>query len=369
MTLGGVLVDQAEEIPEDFYLELKGRLSQVGYPAQMILTPNPPAEDHWLAKEFPDSESGAPAHPQHRYIRLALQDNAHNLDPGYVAQLERDYPEGHPMRRRLIDGKRGLHVRGKPVYGGYYVRERHVSPVSLNPGAPLIESIDFGHHHPCVQWSQFQPWGALWWLGGIMGEDMFIEDFAPLIAQMRTEWFPNISDLWQCCDPAGSHQNSQGTKRNGVSVLKDHGIHPRWVEHSNQPETRSAAVQQIAGYMRRHTVRGDEAFQVDPQRWRIISRREARFASFALDALEAGYVWDDRVRSTASGKQVIVPMKDGYYEHVMNCGEYGVINYGPNRPTVKDEQKAARQMVRAVTAKDHDPADRHPERLSRRGAF
>lgn len=371
MTLAGVLVDQAEEIPEDFYLELKGRLSQPGYPHQMILTPNPPGEDHWLAREFPDTESGAPVKAQHKYIRLSLFDNAHNLDPGYVAQLQVDYPEGHPMRRRLIEGRRGLNVKGKPVYAGYFVRARHVDDLTINPDVPLVECIDFGHHHPCVVWLQFLPWGALSVLGGLMGEDLFIEDFAPLLVQQRAEWFPSIHSLQTVCDPAGSHQNSQGTRLSGVTVLRDHGLTPRWVDNSNMPEVRSAAIQAVAGYMRRRTVRGGEAFQVDRSRWRIISAREARFSSFYVDGLEAGYVWDERVRSSASGKKIIVPMKDGYYEHGQNCLEYGQINCGPARLTMVNERKLEQQAQAAITRKDHDPYDarRRPAAVGRRGGW
>lgn len=364
MTLAGVLVDQAEEIPEDFYLELKGRLSQTGYPHQMILTPNPPGEDHWIAKEFPDTESGAPTKPQHRYIRLSLYDNAHNLPDGYVAQLEQDYPVGHPMRRRLIEGKRGLNVQGKPVYAGYFDRERHSRPVSLVPDVPLIECIDFGHHHPMVLWMQFLPWGAMHWLGGVMGESLYIEDFAPLINQYRAEWFGGYELVHACCDPAGSHENSQGTRKNGVMVLRENDISPKWVANSNAPDVRDYAVQTIAGYMRRRTMRG-EAFQIDPTRWRIVSSREAKYSSFVVDALEAGYVFDDRARRTAGGKSIIVPLKDGYYEHSMNAAEYGVLNYGPARPSVTDERKYERQMQRSLTARDKDPDDAR----SRQGQF
>lgn len=371
MTLAGVLVDQAEEIPEDFYLELKGRLSQPGMPHQMILTPNPPGEDHWLAREFPDTESGAPRKEQHKYIRLSLFDNAHNLDPGYVAQLQIDYPEGHPMRRRLIEGKRGLNVKGKPVYAGYFNRERHARPLQLNPDVPLYELIDFGHHHPCVTWLQYLPWGGLHVLGGLMGEDLFIEDFAPLLIQQRAEWFPSFHSLLTGCDPAGSHQNSQGTQMNGVSVLRENGITPRWVDNSNMPEIRSGAIQGIAGYMRRRTIRNEEAFGVDTSRWRVINTREARHSHFYLDGLEAGYVWDDRQRQASSGKRIIVPVKDGFYEHAQNCVEYGQINFGPARLSIVDERKVEAQAQAAITRKDRDPADarRRPVAMGRRGGW
>lgn len=360
LTLSGVLLDQAEEAPEDIYLELKGRLSQPGYPHQMILTPNPPGEDHWLAKEFPEDNS----REAHKLIRLALYDNAHNLDAGYIAQLERDYPPGHPMRRRLIEGRRGLNVRGKPVYAGYFDRDRQVQPLLLNPSVPLLVSIDFGHHHPCALFHQFLPWGALHWLGGVMGEDLFIEDFAPIIGQYRAQWFPSAHDVWVCCDPAGSHQNSQGTKKNGVTVLRENGLSPRWIDSSNQPEVRVYAIETLAGYMRR------DRFRIDPKRWAIVGTTDAKCpSSFAIDGLDAGYVWDERTRRTAGGKNLQLPLKDGFYEHAMNAGEYGVINFGPAQPAKVDERKLEAQALRAAQ-RDKDPYDQHRARaFAGRGGY
>jgi hypothetical protein len=40
LTLAVIWVDQAEELPQDVYTELKGRLSQKNYPKQIIITPN-----------------------------------------------------------------------------------------------------------------------------------------------------------------------------------------------------------------------------------------------------------------------------------------------------------------------------------------
>jgi PBSX family phage terminase large subunit len=370
LTLAVMWIDQPEECPEDVVKAyVPARLSQPGMPHEVWFTPNPPGEDAWLARMFPEDNSIA----HHIYIHTSVYDNRHVLGDEYIASLEREYPAGTALRRRFIEGKRGLRVVGKPVYAGYFERGRHASqPVAINPDVPLIECIDFGHHHPCVLWQQYLPWGALHWLGGMMGEDMYIEDFAPLITQLRAEWFPTVKQLWPCSDPAGSHQNSQGTKLSGVKVLQDNGIYPRWVENSNMPEVRSGAIQQIAGYMRRRTIRGDEAFRVDPHRWRIISARDARFATFSLDALEAGYVWDERVRTSAAGKRIVVPLKDGYYEHVMNCAEYGQINYGPAKLTMTDEAKLQRQAEIAVTRRDKDPSDesrRGGQRVRPRGGW
>jgi hypothetical protein len=143
------------------------------------------------------------------------------------------------------------------------------------------------------------------------------------------------------------------------------------VENSNMPEVRSGAIQGIAGYMRRRTVKGDEAFGVDPSRWMVINSRESRHSAFYVDGLEAGYVWDDRVRQSAGGKKIIVPTKDGYYEHAQNCSEYGHINFGPARLSVVEERKLEQQAQAAITRKDYDPYDarRRPAAVGRRGGW
>jgi hypothetical protein len=352
LSLSGVYVDQAEEIPEDFFKELQGRLSLVGFPKQLVLTPNPPGEDHWIAKTFPEDNSSL----NHKLIRLSLYDNAHNLDPQYILQIEAAYPPGHPMRRRLIFGRRGLAVVGKPVYGsdsrgpGYFDRDRMAVPTALVPAVPLIECIDFGHHHPCILWLQFLPTGWLHVLGGVMGEDLFIEDFAPILMQHRAQWFPDRGELWACCDPAGSHQNSQGTAKNGVDVLRDNGIFPQWIGNSNAPEVRNYAIETVGGYMRR------DRFRIDPKRWQVVGRTKAGWSAFMLDGLETGYIWDERPRRSSGGKLITVPLKDGFYEHGQNCLEYGVLNFGPAQPSKIDVAKLERQALRRAQ-RDDDPDD------------
>jgi hypothetical protein len=66
------------------------------------------------------------------------------------------------LRRRLIDGQRGLSVVGEPVYSGYFQRPLHVvEDLACHPEAALYEGWDFGPGHPCVVWAQFLPVGAL----------------------------------------------------------------------------------------------------------------------------------------------------------------------------------------------------------------
>jgi hypothetical protein len=263
-----IYIDQAEELPPDFFPELMQRLRQSGFPHQMTLSPNPLDENSWLAEAFPEDDSK----PNRRYYAVSLFDNAHNLRADKVENAFAAYPVTHAKHRSAVLGKRGLNVIGKPVYGGAFNRELHVRPCSFNRFMPLEEAIDFGKHHPCVLWRQRTSYGGVVFLGGLMGQSMYLEDFLPVVLFYRSLWFPEAQEILTCCDPAGSHNNSQGVKSNGVGVLKAQGFSPRWKDESNRPSVRYALIEHYAGLMRKRTPQG-EAYQVEanPQRWLRVS--------------------------------------------------------------------------------------------------
>lgn len=364
VTLAGIYNDQTEELPFDIYRELLGRLSQPGQPHQIILTPNPMEEDSWMAREFPDDQ-----HVRHRkYYRVSIYDNAHNLDQETVERLERTYPPGDVRHRPMLLGMRGLNVIGLPVYGAIdalqpetaaFQRPRHERALTADPDLPLYELIDYGKHHPCVIWAQYTPWGDLHVLGGVMGHHLYLEDFAPIIQQYRARWFPDVLEVVTGCDPAGSHDNSQGVRQNGVKVLEDHGFAPKWLSDSNVPAVRLAMVERIAGHMRRRSPHG-ESFGIDRERWYRVSATKAVKHRFLADGCEAGYVWDEHLIS-GSNKQMRRPKKDGWYEHGQNCLEYGEHLFGGAQPTLEQTTRHAMKIrERELKHRQHDvdPYDR-----------
>jgi hypothetical protein len=98
-------------------------------------------------------------------------------------------------------------------------------------------------------------------------------------------------------------------------------------------------------------------FKVDGSRWWIVSQQTATRATFLLDALEAGYVWDERIRRTHGGKGIVLPMKDGYYEHSMNCLEYLLVQFGPALPTATESARLAAKALKEAQL-DPDTDDR-----------
>jgi hypothetical protein len=324
LTVARVYGDQAEEIPHDIYLELAARLSQPGFPHQITISPQSVHNDHWIAREFPADNSK----PSRRYIPLSVHDNAHNLSPEVIPNLVRLYPPEHPQHRTLILGLRGMNVIGEPVYKGAFVRALHEGKAEFNPELPLDMALDFGKHHPCAVFRQTTVFGGLRFLGGILGQNMYLDDFMDVVLRYRAEWFPGAREIRECCDPAGAADTSHGTE-GAVKTLRGKGVYPRYVPDSNSPAVRLAMVERQAAYMRQRAADGSEKFLISnhPERWYRVSSQATIPDKFLADGFEAGYVWDEHLVSV-NNKPVRKPKKDGWYEHGQNCAEYLEVNFG-----------------------------------------
>jgi hypothetical protein len=352
LTLAVIGIDQPEEFPEDVYVALKARLSQPGFPQQMLLCPNPPAHGHWLANEFPDGSDPVnhPPIPGHRYILTSVYDNREILGEEYIQELERAYPVGSVLRRRFIDGKRGLTVMGQPVYGAVFSRYLHVQEVEYNPEFPVVESWDFGQKHPAVSWHQFTPWGHWNILGSWMGTRQFIDQSIPEVAALREDILPNLTTLRVCCDPAGDNTQGHGIRQTAVQILNQHlrlTYGPQVAAYSradaNRPEKREWAIQQTAGFMGR-LIQGRPALVVHPR------------CETLIDGFEAGYVYDDRaVLQSSRLPNIRKPKKDGTYDHLQNTCEYAVLCYGPR--TIENPADPRAKARTRTAQEDYDEDD------------
>lgn len=324
MGVAGIYNDQTEELPEDFSLELRLRLRQPGYPHQLIFSPNPPNVTHWLAKQFPADNPS----PHRKYYAISIHDNAHNLPPELLRAALAAYPADHAKHRSVILGLRGMNVTGEPVYKGAFVRAVHEGVAEYNPSLPLEMALDFGKHHPCVIFRQVSPLGQVRYLGGILGQQLYLDDFCDVVLRYREAWFPRPVSVRECCDPAGTVDTSHGT-HGAYKTLHAKGLRPVSLMDSNSPGKRLAAIERMAAQMRRRAADRDEAFIIsnDPERWLTVSDRATVQDKFLADGFEAGYVWDEHMVSVAN-KQVRKPKKDGWYEHGQNCCEYLELNFG-----------------------------------------
>lgn len=330
-TLAFIYIDQAEELPQDIYHECVLRLSQPGYPHQMLISPQTVGIDHWIADEFP---ADRPLRLGRAYYALATRDNAHNLPPNYIEQQEQNHPPGTPFHTTLLLGQRGATIIGDPVYGtpadgsyiGSFVRTRHEGPTPYDSRLALEVGLDFGKSHPCALMRQVSATGQTRYLGGILGHDLTLDPFLVEVLRYVAVWFPSPIETRWCCDPAGM-SNPIGVDMS--RLLHGHGISARVAEDSNSPLVRFATIQQISARMRARDLAGNEAVRVsnDDAHWIRLSAHGASTHRMVASAFESGYVWDKHLVSVGN-KQVRKPLKDGWHEHPMNVVEYLECNFG-----------------------------------------
>ncbi len=339
MGVSRIYNDQTEELPEDFSLELRLRLRQPGFPHQLVFSPNPPNVTHWLASQFPSDNRI----PNRKHYAISIYDNQHNLPPALLQSALLAYPPDHAKHRSVILGLRGMNVTGEPVYKGAFVRALHEVPLTYDPRLTLEMGLDFGKHHPCAIFRQVSPLGQVRYLGGILGQQLYLDDFLDLVLRYRAQWFPNPIGVRECCDPAGA-SNPIGVDMG--QTLRDKGIRAVYQQNSNSPEMRLAAVERLAGQMRKRAADRQEAFAInsDPERWLTISEQATTPDRFLADGFEAGYVWDEHMVSVGN-KQVRKPKADGWYEHGQVCTQYLELNFGQAPEKMKPPEKEWRMPV------------------------
>lgn len=346
----GVWNDQSEELPEDIGTEIRALLRQPGYPHQLIFSPNPPDEEHFLADQFPDDRD----EPGRKYYRLSLYDNAHNLPPQTIEKMEKAYPITHAKNKSLIRGLRGPNIVGTPVYDGAFVRDTHLAPLRIDQDTPLIESFHAGQHHPTWLVSQRSPFGGAHILAGIIGKKLFLEDFLPLVDRYRTDWFGEHEFLTVCDPPPSKDDDMRFTS---INILKAHGLKLRWRENANSPDVRESVIQNIAGMMKRR-LGPTQGFLVnsDESRWLMASLAVVKRTKLFVDACEGSYVWDENLVSVGN-KKVRQPKVNQWLEGQQRCLENTVLNCFAGKRTADDEERRKAKLRQQQAQMVQTPSD------------
>ena len=331
-------VDQAEELPEDIGTEIRALLRRPGnYPSQLIFSPNPPDEEHFLSDQFPDDAD----EPGRKYYRLSLYDNQHNLKADTIAKLEKAYPVSHAKHKSLIGGIRGPNIVGTPVYDGAFDRNTHIARVEcVESQFPLIEAFHAGQHHPSWLVVQRSPFGAAHVLGGIIGKKLFLEDFLPLVDSYRDLWFPNRAFITVCDPPPSRDDEGRFTS---INILREHKLKLRWRDNSNSPDVRESVIQNIAGMMKRR-LGPTQGFLIneDESRWLMASMAKVKHTRLFMDSCEGSYVWDENLVSVGN-KKVRQPTVNQWLEGQQRCLENIILNCFAGKET--EEEKRRKQQA------------------------
>ncbi len=319
LAIGCLWNDQSEELPKTIFQELPFATRQPGYPHQIILSPNPVTENHYLTDEFPENNSI----PNRKYYRVSLDDNAHNLTPEKIEEIAAGFPITHPKYKSLVLGQRGVNVVGEAVYGTVFTRDKHLVPAVYDAARPVLEAIQHGQHHPVWMAAQRNYWGGMNILGAVMGKRMFLEDFMPILKSYRASWFPDAI-FRTCCDPPPEQGSFRYTNDH---ALRLHGFAPVFRLGANSPVVREAVIQSIAAAMRQPKD-SKQAFKItdDPSKILMAANQLIVNHRFVVEGFESGYVWSPHTVSVAN-KLVRQPNPDEWIDGAQRCLENIWLNF------------------------------------------
>jgi len=343
--------DQTEELPRDIGEELRASLRQKGFPHQLTFSPNPPGTNHWLADArhggFPTDNSVK----GRKYYRLKLRDNAYNLNIADIELLERTFPPDHAKHGPMILGQRGINVIGESVFEDTFKRLLHVRALVIDPNIPLLEGFDFGKFNNVWCVAQRQHSGGLALLAGIIGENLFLEEFLPTVQEYREDWFGHFGIPFKTCCPPPAPAPNNGTRFTNLAILARNGFKPHYRDNANAADVRLALIEQLAGYMRRRNASGDEAFGIsdDASRWMKFSHAGLEPWPFMAQAFEAGIVWDEHLRSV-SNNAVRQVRDDDWFGNVARAVSNIELNFCANRPTEAEREAKAAATKQTISA-------------------
>lgn len=146
LNLGWFLIDQAEEVTEEMFMMLIGRLRQLNGPRKGILLFNPNGHD-WIWRRCVYLKD---AYRDHELIHAKTSDNF-NLPSDYIDQFK-EYPEA--WKKRFFDGS--FDVFTGQIWPDYDPELHEINPVPLESWWEIAESIDHGRRNPtAVLWGAY----------------------------------------------------------------------------------------------------------------------------------------------------------------------------------------------------------------------
>lgn len=306
-------VDEASEMPERTLSDLRRRLR---FPTTkihfMALTAVGPGMDHHLYSFFELHKD-----PNRRVYHSSSRENL-SLTQGYLNELEQ-MPEY--QKQAFIEGGWGLQYLGKPVFPEF-TRSFHVKHLEVEPSLPMYRSWDFGFHHPAVLLAQIDNDGRVFIFSALMGEDIYLDNFYKLhLEQLNKYYDPSRQDIYDTCDIAGSQRQSSAVKTD-IETLKELVPDIRLRTRFCKIDPRIKLIRQL---LSTKTHDGKPMLVVNDQDCEIL-----------INAFMGGYHYPEVFNPKLETNE---PLKDGFYDHIIDALGYLLINYYRSYKSGQQEQR------------------------------
>jgi len=296
-----IVITEAHEITEQIYRALKRRCRQEGMPIMILMESEAPNDDHWLAQIVNPIKDNYD--PDIEKWEVSTYENWHNLPAAYRGSLER-MPEG--WKKKYLYGHTGYIPDGKPYYSGYK-EHIHAGEFEYIPGRVFHCGWDFGFHHPAVLITQIDFQDRWIWLREIIGTDITIQKFADFVKEQLNFYYPGESFI-HYGDPAVTQKNDKSEKTSW-EILHSKGIYLRY-RQSTYRERKEIIEQKLSTL-----IGGKPALLLDK-----------RYCKTANEGFLGGYHYPVRKENLPFDHKYELPYKDGFYEHIINAGEYIAVN-------------------------------------------
>jgi len=317
LNLGWWFIDEAEEVTEEIFIYLQGRLSLVNTACKGWLVSNPPNTDHWIYKRFEAEKTD-----DYSSFHASTYENAEYLPDGYIKSLEK-LPDS--WRKKYLEGQYGFTPDGTPFYSGF--RESlHKKKLNYIPSRPLTRVWDYGFHHPACSFHQIDAKGRWLILREVMGTDITIQEFGNYTKTMCKEWYPDAQWV-DYGDPAGE-QKTDKSEKTSVEILASMGINVS-SKTSTYRERKEIIERKLATL-----IDGLPSLLVDESCKTII------------DGFLGGYHYPIRRKHQAYNPNIFeIPYRDSFYEHLLNSVEYFAVNMFEGAESKDDEGELFSKVV------------------------
>jgi len=317
LNLGWWFIDEAEEVTEEIFIYLQGRLSLVNAACRGWLVSNPPNTDHWLYKRFETEKT-----EDYKSFHASTYENAKYLPEGYIQSLEK-LPES--WRKKYLEGQYGFTPDGTPFYQGFK-EKLHVKDLSHYKPEKIYRVWDYGFHHPAITLHGIDSKGRWLVLKELLGTDITILDFGNFVKLRCKEWYPECRQWIDYGDPAGM-QKTDKSEKTSVEILASLGVYVT-SKQSTYRERKEIIERRLATL-----IEGIPSLLVD------IS------CKVVIDGLLGGYHYPVRKQGQAYNANMEIPYKDGFYEHCVQTCEYFAVNMFEGAESKEDEGELTSRVV------------------------
>lgn len=195
---------------------------------------------------------------------------------------------------------------GEPFYT-QFSRTTHVARCTFDPDLPLLRGWDFGRGHPACVWAQLGRDQILRILYSLIGTNLNIYRFAPLVITETNARFPGVATVSDFGDPSGAQETDKGATTAVLMIEFGINIHYRhsWKEEGEKMIEQRLLVRED----------GNPGLLLDPINKSLI------------DGFAGGFELDSQhIARTDTTKLLSRSKKDGFYDHLMDALRYLVVN-------------------------------------------